>query len=286
MLRPLEPGEFVQGTIFTCGLSDSYADVPALGMLITARCDTAQDKAEVYNYIPVVPVEAWIGKDGLELVAKRALANGLGGMKAALSEAGMTHSIIDFVDYDTILKELRAGTSKQEKSIANRFEQAVKTVRLASETLEKTDRSMPDSLSFLEANDGLYRAVIKELLTNALAEFHYLERSDIGEDTRGYVALMREIRFISAPLGKRIAVGLDAADFKILGETFSPGLNHIRFSAEHDFAMPLSCIASPFIEFIMQRFANLFSRIGVADIPKDRITEAHSWVKVMQGTPT
>ena len=166
----------------------------------------------------------------------------------------------------------------------NRFEQAVKNVRAASELLEKTDRSTADSLSFIDANDGLYKAVIKELLTNALAEFHYLERSDIGEETRGYVALMREIRFISAALGKRIAVGLDAEEFKSLAGTFSPGLNHIRFSAEHDFAMPLSCVASPFIEFIMQRFANLFSRIGVADIPKDRITQAHSWVKVMQGT--
>jgi arsenate reductase-like glutaredoxin family protein len=283
MLRLLDPGEFVQGTIFTCGLSDSYPDEPALGMLITARCDTAQDKAEVYNYIPIVPVEAWIKKDALEIVAKRALANGLGGMKSALSDAGMAPSIVDFVEHNLILNELRAGTSKQEKSIATRFEQALKAMRSASEVLEKTDRSAAESLSFLAANDGLYRGVIKDLLTNALAECHYLERSEIGEETKGYVALMREIRFMSAALGKRIAVGLDAKEFESLAETFSPGLNHVRFSPEHDFAMPLSCISSPYIEFIMQRFANLFSRIGVADIPKDRITEAHSWVKVMQG---
>ena len=283
MLRPLDPGEFIQGTIFTCGVSDSYPDVPALGLLITARCDTAQDKVKVYNYIPIVPVEAWIEKDGLELVAKRALANGMGAMKSALSDAEMAQSIIDFVEHDMILTELRAGTSKQEKNIANRFEQAMKAIKSASNVLNKTDRSTADSLSFLDANDGLYKAVIRELLTNALAEFHYIERSDLGEETKGYVALMREIRFISAALGKKIAVGLDAAEFKSLAETFSPELNHVRFSAQHDFAMPLSCITSPFIEFIMQRFANLFSRIGVADIPQDRITAAHSWVKVMQG---
>jgi hypothetical protein len=284
MLRRLAPGEFVQGTIFTCGLSASYPDVPALGMLITARCDTAQDKAEVYNYVPIVPVEAWIKKDALEIVAKRALANGLGGMNSALSDAGMAQSIIDFVEHDMILNELRRGTSKQEKSVANRFEQAVKTVRSSREVLEKADRSIIESLSFLDANDGLYKGVIKELLTNGLAEYHYLQKAEIGEESKGYVALMREIRFMSAALGKRIAVGLDAKEFESLAEIFSPGLNHIRFSPEQDFAMPLSCVSSPFIEFIMQRFANLFSRIGVTDIPKDRITEAHSWVKVMQGT--
>jgi hypothetical protein len=283
MLRPLNPGEFVQGTIFTCGLSDSYPDVSALGMLITARCDTAQDKAEVYNYIPIVPVEAWIRKDGLEIVAKRALANALGAMKSALTDARMATSIIDFVDYQEILRELKTGTSKQEINTAKRFEEAAMAVRSAKEMLDKKDRSDAESLSFLHGNDGLYRSVIKELLTNSLAEYHYLERTDIAEKTRGYVALMREIRFISAALGKRIAVGLDAEEFKSLANTFSPGLNHVRFSIEQDFAMPLSCVASPFIEFIMQRFANLFSRIGVADIPKERIAEANSWVRDMQG---
>lgn len=283
MLRRLDPGEFVQGTIFTCGLSDSYPSVPALGMLITARCDTAQNKAEVYNYIPVIPVEAWIEKDGLELVAKRALANELGSMKRVLTDAGMAHSIIDFVEYETVLAELQAGTSKQEKGIAKRFEQAIQLVREANAMLDKPDRTLQEALAFLDANDGSYKSLIKELMTNTLAEFHYLERSDIGEETRGYVALMREIRFLSAALGKRIAVGLDTEEFQSMRETFSPSLNHIRFSAEHDFAMPLSCVSSPFIELIMQRFANLFSRIGVADMPKDRITDAHSWVKVMRG---
>lgn len=282
MLRPLDPGEFVQGTIFTCGLSASYPNVPVLGLLITARCDTAQDKTEVYNYIPLIPVEAWIEKEGLELVAKRAMASELGSIKKALTEAGMAHSIINFVDYDTILTELEAGSSKQEKAIAKRFSQATVAFRRASAILDKSDRTLGEALTFLDANDGLYKSLVRELMTNTLAEFHYLERSDIGEETRGYVALMREIRFISAALGKRIAVGLDAEEFNSLRETLFPSLNHIRFSAKHDFAMPLSCVSSPFIELIMQRFANLFSRIGVADISKDRIAEAHSWVKVMR----
>jgi arsenate reductase-like glutaredoxin family protein len=252
-------------------------------MLITARCDTAQNKVEVYNYIPVIPVETWIEKDGLELVAKRALANELGSLRKTLNDAGMAHSIIDFVEHETILAELQAGTSKQEKSVAKRFDQAAQAVRAANAMLEKPDRTQQEALAFLDANDGLYKSLIKELMTNTLAEFHYLEKSDLGENTRGYVALMREIRFISASLGKRIAVGLDAEEFQSLRETFSPGLNHVRFSAENDFAMPLSCVASPFIELIMQRFANLFSRIGVADIPQERISEAHSWVKVMRG---
>lgn len=282
MLRRLDPGELVQGTIFTCGLSDSYPSVSALGMLITARCDTAQDKTEVYNYVPVIPVEAWIEKDGLEIVAKRALANAIGGMKKALTEVGMAHSIIEFVEPEAIIAELKTATSRQEKAAASKFEQASQFAHTINHLLLKPDRTLKDALAFLDANEGLYKSVIKELMTNGLAEFHYIESADLGEKTRGYVALMREIRFISASLGKRIAVGLDAQEFETMRQTFSPSLNHIRFSTEHDFAMPLSCVASPFIELVMQRFANLFSRIGVADVPKERIAEAHSWVKDMR----
>lgn len=281
MLRRLEPGEFVQGTIFTCGLSDSYPDVPALGVLITARCDTAQDKAAVYNYVPLIPIEAWIAKDGLELVAKRALANEMGTLRRALTDVGMAPSILEFVALDDILVEMKVGSSKQEKAAANRFEQACVGVRKASLMLEDTGRALGDVFAFLDANEGLYKSVVRELMTNALSEFHYVERTEPGEVTRGYVVLMREIRFISSALGKQIAVGLGAAEFELMRPTFSPGLNHIRFSTEHDFAMPLSCIASPFIELIMQRFANLFSRIGVVDVTAERITEVHSWVKDM-----
>lgn len=283
MLRRLEPSEFVQGTIFTCGVSESYPDISALGMLITARCDTAQDKADVYNYIPLIPVEAWIIKDGLEIVARRSLANELGLMKKALVDAGLAHSIIDFVDHNTVLTELQTGASKQERAIATRFENALRSYREAIAILNRPGRTRKDTLGYLSRNEGLYKSVIRELMTNALGEFHYFERSEMDEETRGYVALMREIRFLSAALGKRIAVGLDAREFDSLADVYVPGLNHIRFSTEHDFAMPLSCVSSPFIEFIMQRFATLFSRIGVDDIPKERITEAHSWVKVMQG---
>ncbi len=163
MLRRLNPGEFVQGTIFTCGLSDSYPAVAALGLLITARCDTAQDKTDVYNYVPVIPVEAWIERDGFELVAKRALANELGKMKSALTDAGMAHSIIEFVEHEAILAELNVGTSRQDKAVAKRFEQASRGMRAINKLLGSADRTREDVLEFLDVNEGLYKSVIKDL---------------------------------------------------------------------------------------------------------------------------
>lgn len=283
MIRKLEPGEFAQGTLFTCGLSDSYPDVPALGLLITARCDTAQDKAAVYNYLPVVPVENWIKKDGLEIVSKRVIANEQGALKSALNDAGWATSIIDLIDHKEIIAELKKGSTKQQKAIAQRFEKSSLSCHVARLILQNDKRTECESLNYLNDNESVFKSVVKELMTNSIADFHYLDRSQVGESSRGYVALMREIRFITADVGKRISTGLDADELDGAVPSFSSSLNHIRFCKVHSFAMPISGISSPYIELIMQRFASLFSRIGVADVPKDKLADAQSWIKVMRG---
>lgn len=283
MLRQLEPGEFVQGTIFTCGLSDSYPDDDVHGMLITARCDTAQGKTSVYNYIPLVPVESWLLKDGLEIIAKRSLANELAGIKSALKDAGMTHTILQFVDQEAMYRELNSVNTKQGKGVTARYQNCSAKANEDRSIVQRSDRTLSEALTYLRSRDPLYKSVIKELMTNAIADFHYIDQIDFDQKSRGYVALLREIRFISASLGSKIAVGLDREDFLDLSSVYSPELNHIRFSETSEFSMPLACISSPYIELIMQRFSNLFSRIGVPDISSDKIVQAHSWVSALLG---
>lgn len=279
MLRKLRPNEFEQGTLFTCGLSNSYPKIPTMGLLITARCDTAQNKASVLNYLPVVPVEAWIKKDGLAIVAKRAMANAFGSMKSTLIQAGMSPTIVDLISHDNILQDLKADAAPKIRSFAPRFEAALANCSEAKRILVSGNLSETEIIDYLIRNESFYKPLIKELMTNAIADYHYIEKIDDRESSRGHVALMREIRFITAPVGRKIAQGLDQTNLSESDPEFSPSLNHLRFCTEHEFAMPISCISSPYIELILQRFTNLFSRIGVDDLPIQKLVDAQSWVK-------
>jgi hypothetical protein len=53
-------GAMTQGTIFSCAVAEDYRACTTRGLIITARCDVANDKVRTYNYLPVVPFSDWI----------------------------------------------------------------------------------------------------------------------------------------------------------------------------------------------------------------------------------
>lgn len=53
-----------QGTVFSCAYAEDYTDTSVYGLVITARCDAAQDKAPIFSYIPVVSLPDWVLCDG------------------------------------------------------------------------------------------------------------------------------------------------------------------------------------------------------------------------------
>ena len=57
-------GEMTQGVVFAGAFADNYRNAPVWGICITARCDAAHDKAQVFNYLPIVRFEDWLVVDG------------------------------------------------------------------------------------------------------------------------------------------------------------------------------------------------------------------------------
>lgn len=81
-------GSLNQGTLFSCGAAEDYAGCDVHGIVITARCDVANDKAQIYNYLPVVKLDDWLKRDGRILIAERGIKTTFGEMKNALKDVG------------------------------------------------------------------------------------------------------------------------------------------------------------------------------------------------------
>lgn len=270
MIRALSPLEFTQGTIFSCALAENYDDADVLGMVITARCDAAQEKAAIFNYVPAIPIERWMLRDGRQIIAKRAAAGALGAMRSAIGDAGMAASILEMVPAEQIAGELNKGDTKQARSIAARFAKATDTLASATAAFE-SDLSSRDSFVYLDRDETACKALVKELLANGLAEFHYLDKAEPGEVGNGYVLLLREIRFVSAQLAKAISAGLDKDAYDAIRADTKGTAGRLKITSNDDFAMPIGAVESPYIELIMQRLTQLFSRIGVTDFSKERV---------------
>ena len=90
-----EGGPPTQGTIFSCAVAENYVGCQTCGLIITARCDAANDKVRCYNYVPVVTLNDWVHRDGRVILAERLMAETLGGLRGTLTDAGLSASILE-----------------------------------------------------------------------------------------------------------------------------------------------------------------------------------------------
>lgn len=264
MITNAKMGSLTQGTIFSCALAEDYDTCPVHGMIITARCDIANEKVNVYNYIPVVRFEDWLVREGAHAVANRTARSSMGEMRSIIAQLGLAPSILNVrspedvavaIFNDDALPKVRAKSTQ--------FCKHVKRYGIANDFLASgADSEIANKLLSSERTES--DRIIKELCANQIAEAHFVPRVYPNEDALGYVVLLREVRHIPRDLAKAVANGLDADGYAALQKLIVKSGDRLSIPAD-GFSWPTGLMESPFIEHLMQRLTTLFSRIGVAD---------------------
>ena len=270
MIGNPHPKELTQGTIFTCALAEEYPGIPVLGIIITARCDVSHGKAPIFSYVPLVKFEDWLLQDGRRVLAGRCMAAARATMKAAVVEAKLTPSILETVSHAAISAELGKSADKGGLATAKRFDEALVVLSKAESAIMDVV-SVDESKKFISDNQKTYNQMASEVLSGLMSDFYYIDRSEIGEQCLGYVALLREIRSVPALLARALLTGIDVSQFVDLCCKHSTLENKLAITSNDHYAMPVGLMLSPFIEHFMQRLTHLFSRIGVTDFPPEKL---------------
>lgn len=257
---PKSPG-LTQGTIFTCACAEDYPGQEVYGIIITARCDLAQGKAPVINYLPVVPLSSWLLNDGLLLLKDRFLREIEGKIKNCIRDLGWKDSIFDQIDLSQIIDAACRDENPKKKGTINRL-------RELSAQISEMDKLCAKSQSLTIAditrqNENRADAILRDLVQNKLADAHYLEKIDDSKKV-SFVVLLREIQSLPPTIVDALIRGVDHFGFVEIAKS-NPRFSGKLSISRDDFAMPVSVLQSPFIEFLMQRLTFLFSRIGVPD---------------------
>lgn len=256
--------ELTQGTIFTCAASEEYLDTAPRGLVITARCDVAHGKAPVISYVPLVGYRAWLFRDGLRLLASRILAASKGTMKSALRDSGLADSMLDTLSPQTVREHLGQMTEKAERNAAKRYTDAETQKMMAEAALDAASGAKP-AADLFDTQPKEYQRLLHELLSNGLSDYHFIEQSEPDEDCEGYVALLREIRYLPVALANELRNGIDFHRFGQLCCDQPRYADKLTIANDEQYAMPVGMVKSPFIELFMQRFTHLYARIGVTD---------------------
>lgn len=256
--------EFTQGTIFSCATAENYPEQSVYGLVITARCDAAQDKAPIYNYIPVVSLTDWIVADGGRIALERAISDCDNGIKNIIIQAGLSESLLRSKSHREIHDVHLAKKAQQDKKWLAKCSSFLDLANFHSElrtAIDSDDRKEKQRL--LGLSGKAVDSVLRDLAGNRLLGSYLLRgMPNIYNDVSGdYVALLREIHHIPRPLAKRIARGLSRDDISTESSVRCP-----RFLLADDYSMPIARLKSPWIEHLMQSLTMVFARIGVEDI--------------------
>ena len=262
-------GEITQGTVFCCAYSNRYSDCDVHGLTITARCDVAQSKFPVLNYLPVVKISDWLRRDGLDILVETETSDQSGRLKRLIRQAGISESLVTALP----LREIAEGHfplnegSKAQRKTAKEFHELVDLDERFQSLLR--DKGPDDQFDwFCAERPKKIEEIIRRLSRHNVPGHYLLERLFLDDnDPSGYVCMLREVttlpRIIAAELGR----GLSQATYESLCASGAP--SPLSF-LHNDLAMPVVEIGSPTIEHILQSFTNLFGRIGIAD-PKEEV---------------
>jgi len=256
---PLD-GEFTQGTVFSCAYAENYPRAGVLGLVITARCDAAQDKVPVFTYVPVVSTKYWILYDGASIVLDRIEADIMNTIGNYLKDFSLSESLLKshgLMDvYNAHFKKFEEDRSK--KSKCEKLKVAISNI-VECRYLQEDVRDISRLTQFIHRFDDKVTSVIKDLTENKLSGYYLLrELSSLsGSDGTDFVALLREAHHMPKEVAKSIARGAYREAF--VGKNVLCPV----FYGDEEISMPVGKLRSPWIEHLMQNFTLLFSRIGV-----------------------
>ena len=258
-------GQFTQGTVFTCGYAENYPSQIVHGLVITARCDAAQQKVPIYSFIPVVSLRDWIFKDGADITLKRVIDDAENTLGNILEDVNLSLSLLRTTPTEEIVEKLLRPLVAQDRKI----ETKIKKFQAAETIIRQAEKALADGRKEL-IHEALKQApkfldrVVKDLSGNKIMG-HYLLRDmpTLTDEECNHVALLREVHHIPNSIAQRIVSGISKIEWSndLAGLTCCP-----VFRAEDDFCMPVGRLHSPWIEHLMQSWSLLFTRIGVADI--------------------
>lgn len=248
--------KITQGSIFNHALNEDFESGGNLGMLISARCDLANNKAPKYSYLPVISLKNYISYYTVAKLLVEQRSEELNKIKNLIKSEKESPDTVDLYGAEVSVEKLIVNPKNKEK--------AVKCLSIISsiEQLQNTEWLDHKREDYSLIPEKKFKLELKNLSENKTEGFFLIDEvvdhNNAGESLGPHVVLLREIHHISADVVALVKKGCNHDD--LINKDVSLGSIGLKAG---EMSYILCNVSSPFIELIMQRFSNLFTRIGV-----------------------
>lgn len=240
-----------QGCIFFGGIADGI-QYPVHGLIITPRCDIANEKVSNINYLPITTLKDWITNDLIP---------------AYRTEEG---------------SKKKMKINEQLKKLDQKISLEV-THKMPEESINKLfpdpkyKQLVADIISYWELFDNdvcqesvkkwkNYNNRISELSKGKMERYLLLEHWN-NDKNQFYVIHLTQVKHISISTSKTLIKGLPT---RLIDREKDDLYIDDRLSSSN--YKVVAQLTSPYIEYVCQKFSNAFFRIGIEDWPHKDIT--------------
>lgn len=271
--------KITQGSILNNIRSIRYPDTKCFGIIISARCDLAQDKTKSLHMLTALPLSTWIEKCLYPSMCLDKIKEILNSFQDIINKHGLNRDTLEEWGPDKTLDLFRkinesdhsiAAKDKQWKQIEKRLQEWKDCLNSSSQVADSKKIK-----KFLGENKRRFKSKIEELNNGANMKFCLIPESGYNNnDTAkvdGIVVDLYDIMQIDIKHKRPIEHG--QYDYQtIMSEDQRAEINHLfYFEDEDDFIVKLYQIQSPWTEYLLQHFANAFIRIGVDNWAKTTV---------------
>lgn len=261
--------EVTQGTLISGVRFDKYENIPCYGVIINARCDLAQNKTNKVYYLAVIPLSLWIqSSEGFFQLTQNKLQEVESKIKAHVNPRGLaweTLKTFEINEFDKVIKE-NFNKDKDIKILTEDFINYKKFSSTNETTIENTKLLNTITEKIIKFFEDVSNGKNRNLLLipkEALVQKSF---------TEPLIVDVSELDFVNIFTVNQIAQGeMDVKNIKLSEPTKS--MYNKKFFLMNDPGYSIICdeIISPWVEYIVQHFANAFIRVGVDNMTKESI---------------
>lgn len=260
-----------QGTIITGVRSDKYSNIRCNGVVISARCDLANCKISKIYYLIAVPSDDWLLSDeGFNIVLSQRQNDLEDKLQTKLGGSGLDWSTLksfSVEEFSTVIHDQEVGLKKD-------TDKALEVFRTFKNYTSKY-LELGDKKAILQNESKSVASSLLKIANGQMMHYIYVPENAYIKDgsiDRGLIIDLQELEYISIRDAERLVNCEIDIQSKDLSEVDKQRYNNCFFLMDWPgYAMAEYDIASPWTEYIMQRFSNAFIRIGVDGPQKEDV---------------
>ncbi len=262
-----------QGTIFYGLRSSKYPEIPCYAIIISARCDIAQNKISKLYYLSAVDAHDWFCTDhGFKCGFAQLITSRRNAFEEAVKKYELNAELLETFDLESVRGVLSSSIlGKDQAKAIEAFENLYSLIRVDADI--ESRRTLVRDLN--EPKKTKYvTSFLSDISAGKQYHYHFIPKaaySNSEDKSSGLIVDLQEIGIMTLEEVKMInSPGIDYQT--IMSE--AGGNGEIRLSSqelkdkywletEDDFVAVEGQLKSPWCELLLQRFALDFIRIGV-----------------------